>query len=88
MTAWMSVSGNLNTRWTLYEQQRELRSKCSEIEEGPENTFRPDVSCGENCTLLALFIFSKEMFKMCMFLLGHPVLHSIQKHCKQRIHIC
>jgi hypothetical protein len=29
-----SVSGNLNTGWTLCEQQRELRSKCNETEKG------------------------------------------------------
>jgi hypothetical protein len=34
-----SVSGNLNTGWILREQQRELSSKCSEMEKGGEKNF-------------------------------------------------
>jgi hypothetical protein len=29
-----SISGHLNTRCTMGEQQRELRSKCSKMEKG------------------------------------------------------
>jgi hypothetical protein len=38
-SAHASVSGHVNTRWTLCEQQRELRSKCSEMEKGGETIF-------------------------------------------------
>jgi hypothetical protein len=31
---WGTLSGHLNTGWTLCEQERELRSKCSEMETG------------------------------------------------------
>jgi hypothetical protein len=34
-----SVARHLNTGCTLCKQQRELRSKCSEIEKGDERTF-------------------------------------------------
>jgi hypothetical protein len=50
-----SVSKHLNTGCTFCEQQREPMSKCSEMDIG--------VSCGENCTLLALFVFSTKMIK-------------------------
>jgi hypothetical protein len=39
-----SVSGHLNTGWTLREHQRELRSKCSEMEKGGEKPFGVAVS--------------------------------------------
>jgi hypothetical protein len=38
-----SVSGNLNTGLTLCERQRELRSKCSQMEKGEEKNFL--ISC-------------------------------------------
>jgi hypothetical protein len=33
-SAHVSVSGHLRTRWALCGQQRELRSKCSEMKKG------------------------------------------------------
>jgi hypothetical protein len=78
MTAHASVSWHLNTGWTLRERQRELSSKCSEMEKGGEKIFRVSVSCGENCTLLALFILSAKLFKMCALLFGHPVFKKFE----------
>jgi hypothetical protein len=79
-----TLSGHLNTGRTLYEQQRELRSKCSEVEGG--GTFWVAVSCGENCILIALFIFSRRMFKMCALFLRNSVyayiLVFLHVHCK------
>jgi hypothetical protein len=39
-----------------------------------KKTLRIAVLCGENCTLLALFIFSTKIFKICALFLGHFVL--------------
>jgi hypothetical protein len=69
-----SVSEHLNTGWTLCEQQRELRSKCSEMEKGVENNFWVAVTCGENFTLLALFILWTIMFKMYASFLGYSAV--------------
>jgi hypothetical protein len=65
------VPGHLNTGCLLCKQQRELRPKCSEMEKGGERTFWVDISWSENCTSLALFIFSTKIFKICIFFLGH-----------------
>jgi hypothetical protein len=56
-----TLSRHLNAGRSLWEQQRELRSKCSEMEKAGEKTILVIISCGEN---LALFIFSTEMFKL------------------------
>jgi hypothetical protein len=60
-----TFSGHLNTRWTLCEQERELRSKCNEVEKSGGKTFWVTVSCDESCTRLHLCIFSTKMFKIC-----------------------
>jgi hypothetical protein len=39
-------------------------------------TLTVPLSCGENRTILALFIFSIKVFKMCALILEHPVYHS------------
>jgi hypothetical protein len=54
----------------MCKQQRELMTKCSEVEKGEEEAFCVAVSSGEYCNL-PLLIFSTEMFKMCALHHGH-----------------
>jgi hypothetical protein len=58
---------------TLCKQQRELKSKRSEMEKGGEKTYCLAVLCGENYALLALFSFSIKVFKICALILGRSV---------------
>jgi disulfide bond formation protein DsbB len=58
-----SVSGHLNTGWTLCEQRAELSRSAMKWRKVGEKTFCVAVSCGENCTLLALFAFSIKCLK-------------------------
>lgn len=64
-----SVWGHLFAHWILCEQQREFRSMCSEMEKGGRK-----LSWDKNWLLVALFIFSTKLFKICAHFLGHSVL--------------
>lgn len=75
-----SASRHLN----MSKQQGELRSKCSEMEKGGRETFWVAVSC-ENSTLLALFIFSTKMLKMCLWHSVVKILFQIIATLKQPV---
>jgi hypothetical protein len=71
-----TLSGHLNIGQT-YKQQRELRSKCSEIEKaggGGEEELSEKLFCVVKTILsyLCLF-FSTKMFQMCAVSLRHPI---------------
>jgi hypothetical protein len=75
-----SVSGHLDTGWTMCEQQRELRSKCNEIEKNicrrGRRVFLSSCFMWWNLYSLSSVHFLNKNVEMSAIFLGHSV-HSV-----------
>jgi hypothetical protein len=77
--------GTLNTRWTLREQQRELKLKCNEMEKGGGNNLQSRCFMWWKLCSLALLILSTQIFKMCALFLGHSACSQGGKAASQAV---